>query len=65
MTNSITFYDLIRLLDLEQEVSVLIDGAEVYSGALEEMSAGQMLIMERDKVGELEATRLIVKLKTE
>lgn len=65
MTNSITFYDLIHLLDLEQEVSVLVDGAEVYSGPLEEMSTGQLLIMERNEVGELEATRLIVKLKTE
>ena len=65
MTNSITFYDLIRLLDLEQEVSVLIDGAEVYSGPLEEMSAGQLLIMERDEVEGLEATSLTVKLKSE
>ena len=63
--NSITFYDLIRLLGLEQEVSVLIDGAEVYSGALEEMSAGQLLIMEQDEVEEIEAASLIVKLKTE
>lgn len=63
--NSITFYDLIRVLDLEQEVSVLVDGAEVYSGVLEEMSAGQMLVMERDEVEEIEATNLIVKLKTE
>lgn len=63
--NSITFYDLIRLLDLEQDIKVLIDGAEVYSGPLEEMSAGQMLIMERDEVEEIEATNLIVKLKTE
>ena len=60
--NSITFYDLIRLLDLEQEVSVLVDGAEVYSGALEEMSAGQMLVMERDEVGELEADKLVINL---
>lgn len=63
--NSITFYDLIRLLDLEQEVSVLIDGAEVYSGALEEMSAGQLLIIEQDEVEELGATSLTIKLKSE
>ena len=60
--NSITFYDLIHLLDLEQEVSVLVDGAEVYSGVLEEMSAGQMLVMERDEVGELEADKLVINL---
>ena len=62
MTNSITFYDLIRLLDLEQEVSVLIDEAEVYSGPLEEMSAGQMLIMERDEVEEIGADKLVINL---
>lgn len=60
--NSITFYDLIRLLDLEQEVSVLVDGAEVYSGVLEEMSAGQMLVMERDEVEEIEADKLVINL---
>ena len=65
MTNSITFYDLIHLLDLEQKVSVLVGGAEVYSGPLEEMSAGQLLIMERDEVEGLEATSLTVKLKSE
>ena len=65
MTNSITFYDLIRLLDLEQKVSVLVGGAEVYSGPLEEMSAGQLLVMERDEVEGLETTSLTVKLKSE
>ena len=63
--NSITFYDLIRRLDLEQNIKVFMDGAEVYSGALEEMSAGQLLIMERDEVEGLEATSLTVKLKSE
>lgn len=60
--NSITFYDLIRLLDLEQDIKVLIDGAEVYSGPLEEMSAGQMLIMERDEVEEIGADKLVINL---
>ena len=62
--NSITFYDLIRLLDLEQEVSVLIDGAEVYSGALEEMSAGQLLTLKENEVEMLKADKVqIVFLK--
>ena len=64
MTNSITFYDLIRLLDLEQEVSVLIDGAEVYSGPLEEMSAGQLLTLKGNEVEMLKADKVqIVFLK--
>ena len=62
MTNLITFYDLIRLLDLEQKVSVLVGGAEVYSGPMEEMSAGQMLVMERDEVGEIGADKLVINL---
>lgn len=62
MTNSITFYDLIHLLDLEQKVSVLVGGAEVYSGPLEEMSAGQLLIMERDEVEEIGADKLVINL---
>lgn len=56
--NSITFYDLIRLLDLEQEVSVLIDGAEVYSGPLEEMSAGQLLTLKENEVEMLKADKV-------
>ena len=62
MTNSITFYDLIRLLDLEQKVSVLVGGAEVYSGPLEEMRAGQLLIMERDEVEGFRADKLVINL---
>ena len=62
--NSITFYDLIRLLDLEQEVSVLIDGAEVYSGPLEEMSTGQLLTLKGNEVEMLKADKVqIVFLK--
>lgn len=62
--NSITFYDLIRLLDLEQEVSVLVDGAEVYSGVLEEMSAGQLLTLKENEVEMLKADKVqIVFLK--
>lgn len=60
--NSITFYDLIRLLDLEQDIKVLIDWAEVYSGPMEEMSAGQMLVMERDEVEEIGADKLVINL---
>lgn len=55
--NSITFYDLIRLLDLEQKVSVLVGGAEVYSGPLEEMSAGQLLTLEKNEVEKLKSEK--------
>ena len=55
--NSITFYDLIRLLDLEQNIKVFMDGAEVYSGALEEMCAGQLLMLEKNKVEMLKADK--------
>lgn len=57
--------EVVDVIDLEQDIKVLVDGAEVYSGPLEEMSAGQLLILERDEVEEIEATNLIVKLKTE
>lgn len=57
--------EVVDVIDLEQDIKVLVDGAEAYSGPLEGMCAGQLLVMEQDEVGELEATRLIVKLKTE
>lgn len=58
------FRDVINVIDLEQKVSVLVGGAEVYSGPLEEMSAGQLLIMERDEVEGFRADKLVISLKS-
>lgn len=51
------FRDVINVIDLEQKVSVLVGGAEVYSGALEEMRAGQLLMLEKNKVEMLKADK--------
>lgn len=56
------FRDIVDVIDLEQEIKVYSGGSEVYSGQLEEMSAGQMLVMERDEVGEIEADKLVINL---
>lgn len=49
--------EVVDVIDLEQEVSVLIDGAEVYSGPLEEMSAGQLLTLEKNEVEKLKSEK--------
>ena len=52
------FKEVVDVIDFEQEVSVLVDGAEVYSGALEEMSAGQLLTLKENEVEMLKADKV-------
>lgn len=58
------FRDIVDVIDLEQEIKVYSGGSEVYSGQLEEMKAGQLLLVEQDEVEELETDEgLVIMLK--
>lgn len=47
------FRDVINVIDLEQKVTVFVDVSEVYSGKLEDMAAGQLLLTEDNQVEQL------------
>lgn len=49
--------EVVDVIDLEQDIKVLVDGAEVYSGPLEEMSAGQLLTLEKNEVEKLKSEK--------
>lgn len=57
------FRDVINVIDLEQKVTVFVDGSEVYSGKLEDMAAGQLLLMEKKEVKKVQADNVQVILE--
>lgn len=57
------FRDVINVIDLEQHITVFVDGSEVYSGKLEEMTAGQLLLMEKKEVKKFQADNVQVILE--
>lgn len=58
--------EVVDVIDLEQDIKVLVDGAEVYSGPLEEMSAGQLLLLQDCAILSLKCdSRLIVSLESD
>ena len=59
------FKEIVDVIDLEQDIKVLVDGNEIYSGPLEKMEVGQLLVMEQDRVEEMRASELTIILNSE